>query len=48
MWFNNARDKEVKRRSNLSFYDTESYEDIDRNIFSHSRKIVELRDMRYH
>ena len=44
MWFNNPTDNSVKRRSNRSFLNV--YENIDRNILSHSRKIIELEDMR--
>ena len=46
MWFNNPREKEVKRRSNLSFRILNGYENINRNMFSHQRKIVELDDMK--
>ena len=34
----------VKRRSNRNCLNV--YENIDRNILSHSRKIIELEDMR--
>ena len=55
MRFNNSRDKEVKRRSETRrlrgdqievFKKLNGYENIDRICFSHSRKIVELEDMR--
>ena len=36
MWFNNPKDKEVKRRSKV-FKILNMYENIDRNMFSHSR-----------
>ena len=44
MWFNNPTDNSVKRRSNRRFFNV--YENIDINMFSHSRKIIQLEDMR--
>ena len=41
MWFNNARDKAVKRRSTV-FMILNEYE----NNISHSIKIIELQDIR--
>ena len=44
MWFNNPRNKMVKRRSVFKILNV--HENIDGNLFSHSREIVELVDMR--
>ena len=38
MWFNNSKDKEVKRRSDLSFKILNGYENIDRNMFFSLKK----------
>ena len=33
MWFDNTRDQETKRRSNIMFKIVNGYEDVDRNMF---------------
>ena len=46
MWLNKPTHNAVKRRPNLSFMILNGYENINRNIFFHSRKIVELEETR--
>ena len=48
MWFNNIRNQEIERDQIEVFKILNWYENIDRHIFSRSRKREGLEDMEFH